>query len=77
MKSITVTVDEAHLTSIHDVAQQLRSQGMHVDQVLESVGVITGSVPDHHYSALKSIEGVSSVDEQHQFHVPPPDADVQ
>jgi hypothetical protein len=77
MKSITVTVDEAHLTSIHGVTQQLRSQGMQVDQVLESVGIITGSVPDCHYSALRSIEGVSSVHEQHRFHVPPPDSDVQ
>jgi hypothetical protein len=77
MKNIMVTVDDAHLATVENVAQQLRSRGMHVDQVLEAIGIITGSVADHQFSTLESVEGVGSIEEQQQFHLPPPDADVQ
>jgi hypothetical protein len=46
MAGVTVTVDDTHLDKIEEVAAHLRSSGMHVDQVLNEIGVISGSVPD-------------------------------
>ena len=50
---------------------------MRVEQVLDGLGIITGSAPDDSRSALTGVEGVASVDEEltHQF--PPPDSPVQ
>ena len=74
---ITVTVDQAHLGVVTEVAERLRTRGMVVEQVLDSVGIITGSVPRERCFALNAVEGVDSVDEQHRFRIPPPDAEVQ
>lgn len=77
MKRICVVVDAAHLTVIDDVAGALRSCGMQVEQVLGSVGMVTGSAGDDCVPALRSVDGVESVDEELSYRLPPPEADVQ
>jgi hypothetical protein len=74
---ITVTVDEEHLSSIGTVAEALHEQGMQVEQVLDGIGMITGSVPEEQRASLDGVEGVASVDEDLEFRLPPPDSPVQ
>jgi hypothetical protein len=50
---------------------------MQVEQVLGSLGIVTGSVPEDAVDALRSVEGVASVDEQLTHRVPPPDSPIQ
>jgi hypothetical protein len=78
MSYVTVSVDDAHLGGITSVAQALQEQGMHVEQVLGAVGVITGSVAQERRRLLESVPGVASVlDEQLSYQLPSPGADVQ
>ena len=70
-----MTVDDGH--AIEEVAAGLRARGMEVAQVLDGIGVITGSAPDDVRQALAAVEGVASVDEQLTNRLPPPDAPVQ
>ncbi len=77
MRAATVTVADSHLGRVEDVARRLRDAGMEVEQVLATIGVITGTLPAAQLAALASIEGVAAVDEQTRFQIPPPDADVQ
>jgi hypothetical protein len=77
MVSISVTVDDEHLTGIDDVVAGLRASGMQVDQVLGGLGVISGSVPEDRQQSLQAVAGVKSVEASHHFQVPPPDAPVQ
>jgi hypothetical protein len=77
MGSVTVTIDDEHLSVIADVADALRSSGMRVDQVLAAAGVVTGAVPDGREGQLRSVEGVASVDSAQQVQLPPPGAPVQ
>lgn len=80
MVKITVTVDTAHAGEIEAVAEQLRDQGMEVDQVLDSIGMITGSIPSAApaaSAALQAIDGVASVDAAQGMQLPPPESDVQ
>jgi hypothetical protein len=70
-----VTVDDGH--AIEEVAAVLRARGMQVAQVLDGIGVITGSAPEDVRHTLAAVEGVASVDEQLTHRLPPPDADVQ
>lgn len=74
---ITVTVVEGHIYTTQQVAEQLRSNGMKVERVLDAVGIITGSAPDEARPALEALEGVASVDEEVRFQLPGPDDDVQ
>lgn len=74
--SVVITVDDAHLPSIKQVADQLRSRGMEVESVLESTGIITGSCPTD-VAPLHEVPGVASVEPQGEFQLPPPDSPVQ
>ena len=70
-----MTVGDGH--AIEEVAAGLRARGMEVTQVLDGIGVITGSAPDEARADLAGVDGVASVDEQLTHRLPPPDAPVQ
>ncbi len=73
----SVTVDDGHLADLDAVARALRDSGMRVDRVLGTLGLITGRAPADARASLLAVEGVTSVDEQLRFQLPPPDAPVQ
>ena len=75
LAQVTVTVDEDHLSSLDQVVGELRSRGMHVDAVLESLGMVTGSTTD--VERLRDVDGVSGVDAQLEHRIPPPEEDIQ
>lgn len=75
LAQVTVTVDEEHLASLGQVVDELRERGMHVDAVLESIGMVTGSTADA--DLLREVDGVSGVDAQLQHRIPPPEEDIQ
>jgi hypothetical protein len=75
MVQLNVTVAGGH--AIEEVAAGLRARGMDVAQVLDGIGVITGSAPDDVRNDLVGVKGVASVDEQLTYQLPPPDAEVQ
>jgi len=76
MVNICVTVDREHLSTIGDIAEALRARGMQVTQVLQT-GFITGSVSEDCRPTLAAVSGVQAVDEQLQFQLPPPEAEIQ
>ncbi|WP_347057053.1 hypothetical protein ABC795_10130 [Blastococcus sp. HT6-30] len=77
MTHVSVTVDDGHLAALDGVVQGLRARGMQVEQVLDGLGIITGSVQSGALGALTGVAGVVSVDEQLTTRLPPPDAPVQ
>jgi uncharacterized membrane-anchored protein len=77
MAGVTITVDDTHLDRIEEVAAHLRSSGMQVDQVLNEIGVISGSVPDNRRQLLKTVTGVQSVEDAATVQLPPPESPVQ
>ena len=76
-EKITITVDDAHLGEVADLADQLSSAGMDVEQVLGEVGIITGSAPSETRAALEGLAGVSAVESENSFKLPPSDSEVQ
>jgi hypothetical protein len=76
-ENITVTVGDDHVGDVNGVAEQLKGAGMRVDQVLDAMGIITGSVPAKRRAALERLPGVASVEAEQTFQIPPPDADIQ
>ncbi|MGY2004766.1 hypothetical protein [Blastococcus sp. SYSU DS1024] len=77
MTQVSVTVDDGHLSALDGVVRGLRARGMRVDQVLDGLGIITGSVPPGRVGALTGVAGVVSVDEGLAHRLPPPEAPVQ
>jgi len=74
-RSVVITVDDAHLPKIDEVAVKLRSLGVKVDEVLEATGLICGST-DRNSNVLEKVPGVMSVEEQTQFQVPPSEGPI-
>ncbi len=64
---IIVTIADSHIGIIAEVAAQLRAAGMTVEQVLETVGVVTGVVSQGNLPRLSAVPGVVSVEEETTF----------
>jgi hypothetical protein len=77
MADITVTVDDDHLDRVHDVAAALQDGGMEVTQVLDRLGVISGSVAEDRRAEVTAVDGVASVEDTGTAGVPSPDSPVQ
>jgi hypothetical protein len=76
-EKITVSVTDDALDRIDEVVAALENGGMHIDQVLRPIGVITGSVETQRVQALSAVTGVAAVEPQRTVQLPPPDSDVQ
>ena len=74
---ICVSVDEAHLSQIQQIVEQLESSGMVVEQTLSSIGVINGSVNSEQLDRLAQIEGVTNVEPQQSYQLNPPNSEIQ
>jgi hypothetical protein len=75
--SVVVSVDDDHLDDIGKVVTDLRRAGLRVDDVLDAVGMVTGTVTGTAVEALESVPGVAEVELQRVQRVAPPDAEVQ
>lgn len=76
-RQVTVTVADSHAGELDAVAGRLARSGMKVDQVLSTLGIVTGTVEDEQIAAVRRLPGVRAVEQQTTFQLPPPDADVQ
>jgi hypothetical protein len=65
---ITISGDRG----IHEVADDLRAAGLHVDQVLEAIGSVTGSADPKHVERLRKVKGVADVSHDHSIDIGPP-----
>ena len=75
---VTVSVDDAHVALIDEVAERCRAAGMDEQQELAPIGVITGSVGSPaQRAALGALDGVVAVEPQRTFRHPPPGSEVQ
>jgi hypothetical protein len=63
-------------TAVGPAGAALAKAGLHIDQVLEAIGVITGSGAASLGSALRKVPGVADVASQTTIDIGPPDAPV-
>ena len=69
---VTLSGDRA----IHEVTRDLKAAGLHVDQILDATGIVTGSADEESVAKLKRVKGVADVSADHPVDIGPPDADV-
>lgn len=68
-KTWIVTVSHTHIEQISTVATSLEGIGVHVQQILGTLGQIIGQAPEQQVDAMRHIEGVRSVDSEQGFHI--------
>ena len=59
---------------VHDVARDLKAKGLEVDQVMDAIGVVTGSAAAASVAKLKQVPGVKDVSADHPVDIGPPGA---
>jgi hypothetical protein len=69
---ITVSGDR----HIHDVARDLKASGLESAEVLDAIGVVTGSAAPKSIAKLKKVPGVQDVSEDHPVDIGPPGAPI-
>lgn len=75
--AVAISVDDDHLDDLDKVVSELRRVGLQVDNVLDAVGVVTGTVAGSAVEALESVPGVAEVELQRVHRIAPPDGEVQ
>ncbi len=74
---VLVSVEDGHLERLSAVAEALRSAGMEVDEVMDDLGVVSGSIEPAKIERLAAVTGVASVERSREVRIPPPDSPVQ
>jgi hypothetical protein len=74
---VNVSIADESIPDFEKVAQRLKEAGLNVEQELESIGVVTGSIESNLLLNLERVEGVAAVEQQQEIHLSPPDSDVQ
>jgi hypothetical protein len=75
--NVSVSVADASMDRFSEVVRHLKGAGLDVDQELEDIGVVTGSIDSEKAEMLGEVEGVSQVERSREFQIAPPDSDIQ
>jgi len=75
--SLLISVNDEHLDRFSEVVKGVEDLGLEVDQRMDEIGVLTGSIDSEKVEPLRRVEGVSHVEQSRQFQIAPPDSDVQ
>ena len=75
--NVSVSIDEEHISQILEVATRLNSAGMNIEHIMENLGIIVGSIDSEKMNTLAQIEGVEHCEPEQEYHLPPPDSEIQ
>jgi hypothetical protein len=64
---VLVSVSDDYLDRLPLVSEQLQAMGMKIDQLLTTLGVITGEVDAKKLPILQTVAGVSNLEEEKPF----------
>lgn len=77
MEKVVVSVSDDQMADLSRVLADLREAGLVVDNVLQLLGTVTGSVEPGAISRLEQVPGVAAVQRAQHYQLPHPDTDVQ
>jgi hypothetical protein len=72
-EQVVISVADDQVADMAPVVDALRRAGLRVDEVLESVGVVTGTVDGDALGSLSTVPGVAEVERSREFQLPQPD----
>lgn len=75
--NLLVSVDDEHMDRFHEVVQRVKNAGMDVEQGMEAMGVVTGSIEPEKVEPLRNVEGVAHVERSRRYQIAPPDSEIQ
>lgn len=73
-QAFVVTIAEDH--GIQNVTRELKAKGFEVDQVMDAIGVVTGSALPGDVAKMRKIPGVKDVSADHPVDIGPPGSPI-
>jgi hypothetical protein len=68
---IMVSVDDDSMADLPRLVTDLRQAGLKVDEVLEALGTVTGSISQEAAGSLMAVPGVAHIEWQRDVTLPP------
>ncbi|MDY9919889.1 MAG: hypothetical protein U2P89_13615 [Proteiniphilum sp.] len=76
MRQIIITISEFYLDKLTIVAEQLHREGLIITHLYE-FGVIIGAAEEEVIPKIRNYKEVTSLVEDKQISIPPPDSEIQ
>jgi hypothetical protein len=77
MVEVTVLISEDALARFDAIVAACELAGLQVTQRLAALGVVVGQIDAAHIPALRSVEGVATVEVSRDIQLPPADSELQ
>jgi hypothetical protein len=77
VQQVSVSVDQSKLDRLAHVVEEMRRAGLNVDQQLDAIGVVTGSIDPDQIDKLRKVTGVAAVEPDLTFQLPDPGSPIQ
>jgi hypothetical protein len=74
---LSLSVSDSHVKHLGKVAKAAKKAGMKIEQQLDALGVLSGSIDAEKVDRLRGIKGVSSVEPEREVGVPLPGSPIQ
>jgi len=74
---VLISIETEHLPKMHQVVERCKAAGLDVDQALDQIGTITGSIDPGKIGHLSKVAGVASVEPAGEYDIGPPDSELQ
>jgi methylmalonyl-CoA mutase cobalamin-binding subunit len=74
VNKVVVSVADDNMDDMPAVVAALREAGLVVDDVMETLGMVTGSVASEQIWSLRAVPGVAGVERQRAVGLLPPDS---
>lgn len=75
--NLIISVDDEHRDRLLEVVEELQAAGMKVEQWMEQIGVVQGSVDSAQVGVLSRVKGVAHVEPLQGYQLAPPESDIQ
>lgn len=74
---VVITLADDHINAINTVAKRLAAQGLSINGILETSGLITGSMQPDGIAKLRKAKGVTAIEISGDVQIAPPDSPIQ
>lgn len=76
-EDVNIAIAENHLDRFSEVVRRLKKAGLVINQEMEAIGTVSGSIEGTKLADIEQVEGVSFVERAREIRLPPPENDVQ
>ncbi len=77
IETVNVSVTDDYLDRFPEVVKAAKKAGLKVEQELETLGIVSGSIDSAKFEDLSRVRGVAAVERARKFQLPPPDSEIQ